>query len=704
MSDPKTCPRCGAVLDAGDELCPRCLLELGRAPAASSGGTGSSSAAPKRRKRAVPSISEIAAQFPELEIRELVGEGGMGAVYKARQVKIDRLVALKVLALDPGDDPTFAERFRREAMVLARLDHPNVVKLYDFGDRGGLYYLVLEFVDSTNLRALMKQGLLAPKQALSVVREMCDALQFAHDEGIVHRDIKPENVLIDAKGRVKIADFGLAKMVDADPRDVSLTEIGQVMGTPHYMAPEQLRGAPDVDHRADIYSLGVVFYEMLTGELPRGKFDMPSKHVQVDVRLDEIVLKSLERAPERRYQHAIDVKTDVDNVGDAEKRARPEPMVVGLAVKRRRSAHRERGAQAFGSGRRVIVYPNRPWQYFVTFALMWGLAGCAFNGGWGWFLGAMLLVATSFWSLMEREVLVESELEEQLRSEPRDVIVARHVTALILLACAFGTLYLGHVALFDEFSSNYRSGPNVPGVMQLAHGLETRLLPWLGAHVTVYFPVSWKELEFTPRLFDPLNREELFHQPWLLFLAVALFLSTCLVFSSRWKDLFSWRGWMIPLRTTGLLLGSLLFVHLACGAIRFAQQDGSPLVNPRLKETGQLARSIPREDPDEMSNRLRIALVERGYVTTATGVWSFREPKEGGLSGEIRISFADPASAFDRWHLTWSGPMRAEPHAVFVLVCFNDREHCWFACDIGEMKHDSATEKQWSEWFRSQSL
>src|SRR6185436_6713137 len=177
----------------------------------------------------------------------LIGEGGMGAVYRARQTRIERPIALKVLALDPSDDPTFAERFRREAMVLARLDHPNVVKLYDFGEREGLFFLVLELVEGTNLRTLMQRGLLEPAQALAIVPQICEALQFAHDEGVVHRDIKPENVLIDSKGRVKIADFGLAKLVGGRASDFSLTEFGQAMGTPHYMAPEQLRGSLDVD-------------------------------------------------------------------------------------------------------------------------------------------------------------------------------------------------------------------------------------------------------------------------------------------------------------------------------------------------------------------------------------------------------------------------------------------------------------------------
>ncbi|MCX5677435.1 MAG: protein kinase, partial [Planctomycetota bacterium] len=143
---------------------------------------------------------------------------------------------------------------------------------------------------------------------------ICEALQYAHEEGIVHRDIKPENILLDKKGRVKIADFGLAKLLGRGPADFTLTQPQQVMGTPHYMAPEQLEHPAEVDQRADIYSLGVVFYEMLTGELPLGRFAPPSQKVQVDVRLDEVVLKTLEKEPGRRYQQASQVRTDVETI------------------------------------------------------------------------------------------------------------------------------------------------------------------------------------------------------------------------------------------------------------------------------------------------------------------------------------------------------------------------------------------------------
>jgi hypothetical protein len=168
-------------------------------------------------------------------------------------------------------------------------------------------------VDGVNLRQVLRDGQLRPEQALRVVPQICDALQYAHEEGIVHRDIKPENILLDRKGRVKIADFGLAKLLGRDTGNFTLTGSRQVMGTLYYMAPEQVERPLEVDHRADIYSLGVVFYEMLTGQLPVGRFPMPSEKAGTDAFLDEVVLHALEREPARRYQHASDVKTDVES-------------------------------------------------------------------------------------------------------------------------------------------------------------------------------------------------------------------------------------------------------------------------------------------------------------------------------------------------------------------------------------------------------
>ena len=306
---PRKCPQCGAVLqpDVPEGLCPACLLQKGFATEAGPASEQPSSFVP-------PPIPELAQLFPQLEILECLGRGGMGAVYKARQPMLDRLVALKILAPEKQSDPQFAERFEREARVLAKLNHPNIVSVFDFGQVQGRYYLIMEYVDGLTLRQVMQAGKMAAPEALALVPKICEALQYAHEQGIVHRDIKPENILMDKLGRVKIADFGIAKIAGVEAKGLSLTGARDVMGTPHYMAPEQVEKPQTVDHRADIYSLGVVFYEMLTGELPLGKFAPPSQKVQVDVRLDEVVLHALEKEPARRYQQASQVKTAVETI------------------------------------------------------------------------------------------------------------------------------------------------------------------------------------------------------------------------------------------------------------------------------------------------------------------------------------------------------------------------------------------------------
>ena len=269
---------------------------------------------PSRRRSCRPGPEELAPHFPQLEILELIGRGGMGAVYKARQPTLDRLVALKILPPGVAGDAGFAERFTREARALARLSHPNIVAVYDFGQAAGMPFFLMEYVDGPNLREVERGGKLDPREALQIIPQICEALQFAHDEGIVHRDIKPENILLDKKGRVKIADFGIAKLIGQTVPDTALTGAGDVVGTAHYMAPEQREKPLTVDHRADIFSLGVVFYELLTGELPIGKFAPPSHVAQVDVRLDEVVVRALQKEPARRYQHVSDLRTDVENI------------------------------------------------------------------------------------------------------------------------------------------------------------------------------------------------------------------------------------------------------------------------------------------------------------------------------------------------------------------------------------------------------
>ncbi|MFT3869801.1 MAG: protein kinase [Nibricoccus sp.] len=330
------CPRCGSDVstDAVQGLCPRCLLSINLATQ-TEGVTR-----PGNVPTEPPSLQEVAGYFPQLEILRLIGRGGMGAVYQARQPGLDRFVALKLLTPPQVDVHGFAERFTREARALARLNHANIVAVHDFGERQGHYYLLMEFVDGVNLRELLQQKTITPAQALAIVPKVCEALQFAHEQGVVHRDIKPENILLDKRGQVKIADFGIAKIINSNAAPSYLTGAQDRMGTPHYMAPEQVESSKSVDHRADIYSLGVVFYELLTGELPLGRFSPPSQKVQIDVRLDEVVLRALEKEPDRRFQHAAEVKTQVDTIvatpGESVKKpraaARHWPWIVATAL------------------------------------------------------------------------------------------------------------------------------------------------------------------------------------------------------------------------------------------------------------------------------------------------------------------------------------------------------------------------------------
>src|SRR5271169_1915212 len=314
METTRICPNCRKPLppDVPLGLCPECLIKSGFPTESGTDLPGEAA----RARFVPPPIGELARLFPQLEILSLIGKGGMGAVYKARQPMLDRIVALKILPAQVTHGTDFADRFTREARALAKLNHPNIVMVHEFGQVNGQPYFIMEFVDGLNLRQLEQEGKLSPREALKIVPQICEALQFAHDAGIVHRDIKPDNILLDKKGRVKIADFGIAKILGT-AEDPAIPVTQGAIGTPHYMAPEQVEKPQTVDHRADIFSLGVVFYEMLTGELPLGKFAPPSfspRGLQVDVRLDEVVLRALEKEPERRYQQASQVKTAVENI------------------------------------------------------------------------------------------------------------------------------------------------------------------------------------------------------------------------------------------------------------------------------------------------------------------------------------------------------------------------------------------------------
>jgi hypothetical protein len=262
-------------------------------------------------------VDQLQGRIPGLEFHSLLGSGGMGAVYRARQLDLDRDVAVKVLPAGLTENPVFVERFRREARALARLDHPNIVQVFGSGVSDGLCYIVMEYVDGVTLREAITERAVDPASALRIAPQICEALEFAHAAGVVHRDIKPENILLGQGGKVKVADFGLAKLSDADTSGTLLTATGAAMGTLRYMAPEQFDGE-SIDHRADIYALGVVIYELLTGHVPMGQFPPPSETPGVDPRIDDVVMRTLQRAPGRRYQSISDVRTDLYRISKGE--------------------------------------------------------------------------------------------------------------------------------------------------------------------------------------------------------------------------------------------------------------------------------------------------------------------------------------------------------------------------------------------------
>lgn len=276
-------------------------------------------------------LSSFLCAMPDLELYECLGRGGMGRVYRARQLRLDRFVAVKLMSAELCEDPEFRERFEREARALARLDHAGIVRVHDFGEVGGTFFLIMEYVEGTNLRELILGGV-EPQTAVRLISQLCDALAYAHERGVVHRDIKPENVLINLDGAVKVADFGLAKLQKLEAR----TRTHRIVGTPQYMAPEQLRDPKSVDHRADVFAIGVVFYEMLTGQLPVGRFPSPSEFGECDEHLDSVVLRALESNREHRFQAASEIRVALES-GEMTPSHRP-PLAERTGLTRRASA------------------------------------------------------------------------------------------------------------------------------------------------------------------------------------------------------------------------------------------------------------------------------------------------------------------------------------------------------------------------------
>ncbi len=253
-----------------------------------------------------PTPEALEALLPHYEIKQLIASGGMGAVYSGVQRDLERPAAIKILPPDAARDKESIDRFRTEAKAMARLTHPHIPAVFDFGVVDEFCVLVMELVEGPNVYTLIRQGEVTPPRALEIMAQVCDAVQFAHSRNIVHGDIKPGNILMNQDGQVKLADFGLARLMggQGDKDSDSWTP----MGTPEYAAPELYDKNAQPDHRADIYSLGVVLHEMLTGAPPAGEFELPGEGLGLDPRVDEIIARCMELKPEQRYQTAQEVR------------------------------------------------------------------------------------------------------------------------------------------------------------------------------------------------------------------------------------------------------------------------------------------------------------------------------------------------------------------------------------------------------------
>jgi serine/threonine protein kinase len=269
----------------------------------------------------------LPADLGDFRVIKIIGEGGMGTVYEAVQTKLDRRVALKVLARRLAKDPTFLERFHREAKAAAAINHPNLVQVYDIGEDGGAHFFAMEYVEGENLSQRIKRdGRLDVPEALEIIEKVADALQEAHAQSIIHRDVKPENILITTGGRVKLADLGLAKIL---AEDTSVTMTGVGMGSPFYMAPEQAEDASHVDHRADIYSLGITFLTLLSGRRPfegTSPFAIVRAHqtqplptgidlgISLAKPVENLIQRLAAKKPEDRFQSYAEILTETKQV------------------------------------------------------------------------------------------------------------------------------------------------------------------------------------------------------------------------------------------------------------------------------------------------------------------------------------------------------------------------------------------------------
>jgi serine/threonine-protein kinase len=296
----------------------------------------------------------IGQTFGPYKITEKIGEGGMAVVYKGYQKSLNRYVAIKVLRAELAQDQEFVTRFRREALAVAELSHPNILHVYDAGFLNNIYYIVMAYVEGGSLKDLIGQGPVELNYAISIATQLADALHHAHQRGLIHRDVKPNNILMSRDGRPLLTDFGIAKALH---ESTGLTRTGTSIGTPEYMAPEQIQGQK-VDGRTDIYALGIVLYEMLIGWVPFtattpvaalykqvNEPPAPLRQANINVPdwLDAVVLKALAKSPSDRFQQASDLAEALRQKQAPRKVPTPPPATTRRRAREPRAEKAERG-------------------------------------------------------------------------------------------------------------------------------------------------------------------------------------------------------------------------------------------------------------------------------------------------------------------------------------------------------------------------
>jgi len=256
-----------------------------------------------------PDLAELAPHFPGYEFEGLIATGGMGAVYRAIQKSLERRVAIKILPREFSQDSAFCACFEAEAKAMARLNHPNLIGVFDFGEVAGMPYIIMEFVPGESLFHASHGQAMEPAKAIKLISGICHGLAHAHTHGIIHRDIKPSNILLDLNAQPKIGDFGLARPVEKKIGDGE-----EIFGTPHYTAPEVCDSPGSVDYRADIFSVGVLLHELLTGRLPAEDSRPASVIVHCDPRIDTIIRCATDPLPKRRYANALELANDLSAI------------------------------------------------------------------------------------------------------------------------------------------------------------------------------------------------------------------------------------------------------------------------------------------------------------------------------------------------------------------------------------------------------